>query len=266
MWDYNILARGCEWRLDYRRVGSDTWQKVTTIPIDPEQSQASYVAEGSVCDFIDYRLTTTINGKEFYSNTLTANLPAGSYISEVKASTGTEENTVIVKWKVARADVQNDISFRVLRRAVGTDEWTLLTDEIHGTASEYSYIDNRPLAGSYYEYTVEAYGAKCDDQLVKTDAAIVPGFSQARGTITGHIAYGTGTAVAGAKVNLIKSTADEGTDQPQFLSRYIEGPGKGLQWTAADKEQYNKVINGDGAFTLQFWTRPMSEDAGGAAN
>ena len=267
VWEYCIQPTGQNWTIECSPAGKNTWRVLdNSLQVDPNKSEVTFDAEGTVCDQMDYRVKTSYVDRDFYSNIITGNLPAGSYISEVKASTGTEENTVIVKWKVARADVQNDISFRVLRRAVGTDEWTLLTDEIHGTASEYSYIDNRPLAGSYYEYTVEAYGAKCDDQLVKTDAAIVPGFSQARGTITGHIAYGTGTAVAGAKVNLIKSTADEGTDQPQYLSRYIEGPGKGLQWTAADKEQYNKVINGDGAFTLQFWARPMSEDAGGAAN
>ena len=261
MWDYNILARGCEWRLDYRRVGSDTWQKVTTIPIDPEQSQASYVAEGSVCDFIDYRLTTTINGKEFYSNTLTANLPAGSYISEVKATAGTEDKFVMVKWKVARPDPSHDIFFHVLRRPIGTDEWTRLTadGEIYGTKTDYSYKDERVMAGSYYEYTVEAYGAECEDQLVRTDAQTAPGFSQARGTITGHIAYGTGTAVAGARVKLLKSSVDESGEQPQFLSRYIEGEGKGLQWTA-DKNQYQNNLNGKQGLTLQLWAKPLMDE------
>ena len=259
MWDYNILARGCEWRLDYRRVGSDTWQKVTTIPIDPEQSQASYVAEGSVCDFIDYRLTTTINGKEFYSNTLTANLPAGSYISEVKATAGTEDKFVMVKWKVARPDPSHDIFFHVLRRPIGTDEWTRLTadGEIYGTKTDYSYKDERVMAGSYYEYTVEAYGAECEDQLVRTDAQTAPGFSQARGTITGHIAYGTGTAVAGARVKLLKSSVDESGEQPQFLSRYIEG--EGLQWTA-DKNQYQNNLNGKQGLTLQLWAKPLMDE------
>lgn len=100
---------------------------------------------------------------------------------------------------MARADVTNDIYFRVLRRVIGDTDWTLLTDEIHGTATEYTYTDDRPLAGSYYEYSVQAYGAKCDEQIVKTDEVIAPGFSQARGTITGHISYGSGTAVDGVK-------------------------------------------------------------------
>ena len=267
VWEYCVQPSGQNWTIEYSPAGENAWRVLdNSLTVDPDKAQASFDAEGSVCDMVDYRVKTTYVDKDFYSNVYTGNLPAGSYISDVKASTGTEEKTVIVKWKVMRADANNDIYFRVKRRAVGTEEWTVLTDEVHGTASEYTYTDDRPLAGSYYEYSVEAYGAKCDEQLVKTDEVVTPGFSQARGTITGHISYGTGTAVAGARVNLIKSSADTDADQPQYLSRYIEGVGKGLQWTAEDKEKYNKILNGDGAFTIQFWARPLGVSAGGAEN
>ena len=267
-WEYCAAPTGENWTIEYRPAETGSAWRVldSSMMVDTEASEASFDAEGSVCDMMDYRVKTTYMNRDFYSNVYTGNLPAGSYISEVKASTGTEENTVIVKWKVARADMSNDIYSRVLRRIIGDSDWTLLTDEIHGTASEYTYTDDRPLAGSYYEYSVQAYGAKCDEQIVKTDEVIAPGFSQARGTITGHISYGAGTAVGGVKVNLVKASADEQNDQLQFLSRYIEGAGKGLQWTPADKEKYAGVLSGDGAFTIQFWARPKSVDAGGAAN
>ena len=261
-WEYNIQATGCEWRIDSRTAGGTTWRKVTTIPVDAEQSHASYTAGGTVCDFVDYRVMTIINGVEVYSNIISANLPAGSYISEVRATTGTEENFVDVEWKVARADQTNDIYYKVLRRLIGSDEWTLLTQDIHGKASEYSYRDERMMAGSYYEYTVEAYGAKCEDQLVRSDAQVTPGFSQARGTLTGHISYGTGTAVAGVQVKLVKSSAEESSDDPQFLSRFINGEGKGLTWTAnADKDKY--TIRDSCSFTIQLWAKPQSKETDG---
>ncbi len=257
VWEYCVQPSGQNWTIEYRPEGVDSWRVLdASMSVDPDKSQASFDTGGSVCDLVDYRVKTTYVDRDFYSNVITGSLPAGSYISEVKASTGTEEKTVIVKWKVERADVNNDIYYRVLRRAVGTEEWTQLTNEIHGKDSEYTFIDDRPLAGTYYEYSVQAFGAKCEEQLVKTDEVIAPGFSQARGTITGHIAYGTGTAVSGVRVNLVKSLADESTDQPQFLSRYLEGEGKGLQWMA-DKSKYEKVLNGSKSLTIQLWAKPV---------
>ena len=261
VWEYCVQPSGQNWTIEYSPAGENAWRVLdNSLNVDPDKSVASFDADGTVCDLMDYRVKTAYAGKEFYSNVITGSLPAGSYISEVKASTGTEEKTVVVKWKVTRADMTNDIYYRVLRRQIGTEEWTLVTDDIHGTASEYTYTDDRVMAGSYYEYTVEAYGAKCEDQLVKTDEVITPGFSQARGTITGHIAFGTGTAVSGVRVKLVKSSADEDTDQPQFLSRYIEGEGKGLQWMA-DSAKYASVLNSGKNLTLQLWAKP---DANGA--
>ena len=261
VWEYCVQPSGQNWTIEYSPAGENAWRVLdNSLTVDPDKSTASFDASGTACDLIDYRVKTSYAGKEFYSNVISGSLPAGSYISEVKATTGTEEKTVIVKWKVERADMSNDIYYRVLRRQIGTEEWTLVNDDIHGTASEYTYTDDRVMAGSYYEYTVEAYAAKCEDQLVKTDEVITPGFSQARGTITGHIAFGTGTAVRDVRVNLVKSSADESTDQPQFLSRYLEGEGKGLQWMA-DSAKYANVLNGSKKLTLQLWARPSGSGA-----
>ena len=259
VWDYNIQLKDLAWRIERRTPGSIVWKPVDDpIPVDASQSQEHFDVEGTVCDVLEYRVLTTVNGKELTSNILAANLPAGSYISEVTATTGTEETSVIVKWKVARVDVTHEASYRVLRRLIGAEEWTLLADDIHGTESEYQYTDTRVAAGSYYEYTVEAYDAMCDDQFVRTDSQITPGFSQARGTITGHVAFGSGTAVRDVRVNLVKSSSDVVTDQPQYLSRFIEGDGKGIAWTA-DSAKYASVLNGQKELTLQLWAKPTME-------
>lgn len=259
VWEYNIQLKGLDWRIDYRPLGTTAWKTLgETLPIDIKQSETHFDTDGTVCDLIEYRVRTTVNGKELYSNVLTGNLPVGSYISEVKATTGTEDGLVIVRWKVARADMSNEAYYRVLRRPMGAEEWTLLDDATHGTASEYEYKDTRVAAGTYYEYTVEAYGAKCDEQFVQTSSMIAPGFSQARGTITGHVAFGSGTAVSGVRVNLVKSSADDSSDTPQYLSRYIDGEGKGLTWKA-DSTKYASVLNGKNELTLQLWAKPMIE-------
>ena len=224
-WQYSIPLQGLAWTIEYKKTGEKTWlSKTETIPVDPNQTEASAHFSGTVCDPITYRIKTSVDEDVIYSDTLSTTLPSGSYISDVTATTGTEETEVKVKWKVKNPDIVNDIYYRVLRRPIGAegpDSWTELTSSVHGTATEYEYTDTRPLAGTYYEYTVEAFGAKCGDQLMKSDAVVTPGFSQARGTITGHISFGSGTAVAGVRVNLVKSSTDDANSQPQFLSRRV---------------------------------------------
>ena len=259
-WSYGIELDDLTWHIDYRDAGSNkAWQTRSEAPIvDKNQSEAMLDITGSsVCDPKEYRVRVSINGRVLYSNIASTSVPDSTYISEVVASTGTEESSVTVKWKVVSPDRQYDIWYRVLRRVIGDSEWTLLTDDKHGTASEYTFTDTRAVAGSYYEYSVEAYGAQCEAQLTKKNEVIAPGFSQANATITGHVSFGTGTAVQGAKVQLYNVPTEENDIVPQYFSRYISGAGKGLQWRG-DSARYASVLNGGKGVTLQLWARPSS--------
>ena len=259
-WSYGIELDDLTWHIDYRDAGSNkAWQTRSEAPtVDKNQSEAMLDITGSsVCEPKEYRVRVSINGRVLYSNIASTSVPDSTYISEVVASTGTEESSVTVKWKVVSPDRQYDIWYRVLRRVIGDSEWTLLTDDKHGTASEYTFTDTRAVAGSYYEYSVEAYGAQCEAQLTKKNEVIAPGFSQANATITGHVSYGTGTAVQGAKVQLYNVPTEENDIVPQYFSRYISGAGKGLQWRG-DSTRYASVLNGGKDMTLQLWARPSS--------
>ena len=259
-WNYGIELDDLTWHIDYRDAGSNkAWQTRSEAPtVDKNQSEAMLDITGSsVCEPKEYRVRVSINGRVLYSNIASTSVPDSTYISEVVASTGTEESSVTVKWKVVSPDRQYDIWYRVLRRVIGDSEWTLLTDDKHGTASEYTFTDTRAVAGSYYEYSVEAYGAQCEAQLTKKNEVIAPGFSQANATITGHVSYGTGTAVQGAKVQLYNVPTEENEIVPQYFSRYISGAGKGLQWRG-DSTRYASVLNGGKDMTLQLWARPSS--------
>lgn len=260
-WQYSIPQTGLTWYIDYKPTNGQTWQERTeTIPVDANQTEATADFNGSVCDAVTYRVKTKIGGQYVYSDTLSARLSTGSFIRNVKATTGTEQTAVKVEWDVENADPTNKIAYLVRRRPVGTDEWTTVSDSIKDTKEHYEWTDTRPQTGTYYEYTVEAYGTVCAEQVEQSrmDGIVVPGFSQARGTITGHIAYGSGTAVQGARVNLVKSSADQESDQVQYLSRYIEGAGKGLVWQA-EGEKYANLLCGSQPATLQLWAKPASD-------
>ena len=264
-WEYNIPLSGLKWSVESRSAGSsDSWTEEQQLSLDPNKHTAEVRLAGSACDPKEYRVSVMVNNTQFRSDILGASLPSSTYISDLSVTTGTEEQKVVVAWKVENPDREHDIYYRVLRRIVGESDWVTLSSSKHGTFSEYEYTDDRAQAGTYYEYAVQAFGALCDEQLKQSDMIIKPGFSQARGTITGHIAYGSGTAVAGVRVNLVKASTDEANNQPQFLSRRIDGDGTGLQWRA-NSEKYDNVLNGQQPLTLQLWARPQSTAAGGAS-
>ncbi|WP_294744155.1 LamG-like jellyroll fold domain-containing protein [uncultured Prevotella sp.] len=264
-WEYNIPLSGLKWSVESRAAGSsNSWTEEQQLSLDPNKHTAEVRLAGSACDPKEYRVSVVVNNTQFRSDILGASLPSSTYISDVQVTTGTEEQKVVVAWKVENPDREHDIYYRVLRRIVGESDWVMLSSSKHGTFSEYEYTDDRAQAGTYYEYAVQAFGALCDEQLKQSDMIIKPGFSQARGTITGHIAYGSGTAVAGVRVNLVKSSTDDANSQPQFLSRRIDGEGAGLQWRA-NSEKYDNVLNGQQPLTLQLWARPQSTLAGGAS-
>ena len=260
VWDYSILEKGNQFRVDRRAVGG-MWESLTDIPVETDETKASYIDKtaSSPCEFYDYRIVVNCIGMEFESKPLTANLPAGTYIKSVKASKGTQEGNVVVEWTVEQRGT-DDTYFKIMRKPIGAGEngWVEIANT-KGTASEYTYTDDRIMIGTYYEYSVVAYGSKCDAQVIQTDRKIDAGFSQAKGTITGHIAYGTGTSVADVRVNLVKSNADAQDTTLQFYSRRIEGAGDGLKWVA-DSARYEKTINNNQPLTISLWVLPDMYD------
>ena len=258
-WEHSIQDPDAKFSVQRTSPGGSSWTTIARdIAVNVSQPYATYVDENvsSPCEFYSYRVTAQTLGHEFTSNVIEGNLPAGSRITAVDASKGTEASNVIVKWRVQQRGTE-DTWFSIRRRILGTrDNWTEI-GSTHGTATEYTFIDDRVMAGSYYEYAVIAYSKECDEQPTQSDMVTASGFSQARGTITGHVSFGTGTAVRDVRVNLVKTTEGNEEDMQQYLSRYIEGEGKGLYW-AGDSVLYAPVFNSSQPLTLQLWAQPAN--------
>ncbi len=258
-WEYNIPLSGLKWSVESRSAGSsDSWTEEQVLSLDPKKHTAEVRLAGSACNPKEYRVSAMINNRQVCSDILGASLPSSTYISDVQVTTGTEEQKVVVRWKVESPDTEHDIYYRVLRRIVGETDWVTLSSSTHGTFNEYEYTDDRPQAGTYYEYAVQAFGALCDEQLKQSDMIVKPGFAQARGTITGHIAFGSGTAVQGVRVSLVRATAEQEGEQAQYFSRYIEDEGTGLLWQG-DPATYAGLLNGKQPLTLQLWAKPAGD-------
>ena len=258
-WEYNIPLSGLKWSVESRSAGSsNSWTEEQVLSLEPKKHTAEVRLAGSACNPKEYRVSAMINNRQVCSDILGASLPSSTYISDVQVTTGTEEQKVVVRWKVESPDTEHDIYYRVLRRIVGETDWVTLSSSTHGTFNEYEYTDDRPQAGTYYEYAVQAFGALCDEQLKQSDMIVKPGFAQARGTITGHIAFGSGTAVQGVRVSLVRATAEQEGEQAQYFSRYIEDEGTGLLWQG-DPATYAGLLNGKQPLTLQLWAKPAGD-------
>lgn len=73
----------------------------------------------------------------------------------------TTDDGVLVGW-FGTGGVENDITYRVHRRAVGADDWGLLGEVDGDDDAEMTYLDTDPADGpGAYEYTVTRVDAFC---------------------------------------------------------------------------------------------------------
>ena len=258
-WTYSIKQSGSTFRVERKDEVTNTWRILadSQMPVNTSQTQASYIdyTPSSSCEYYDYRVVATTIGSEFTSNELTCNLPAGTKITGIDATKGTEEKVVIVTWTVDQRGT-SDSYFNIERRTIsneGTSDWVKV-GETHGTLPEYSFTDERVQAGSYYEYRVVLYGIKCEEQMAQSDEITTMGFCLATGTITGHISYGTGNSVKGVHVSLVKSGTDNNLQQ--FFSSYINGSGEALTWQP-DAGRYGNVLTSSAPLSVQMWVAPV---------
>ncbi len=262
-WDYSIPQTGASFRVERQDMPNGPWSTLegSTRSVITSQTTASYIdwTPKSNCEFYNYRVVTSALETEFFSNVLVdCNLPSGTRILSIDATKGTEEKVTVLKWTVDQKG-EADTYFKVERRPVTNGvngEW-IKVGETHGTATEYTFTDDRVEAGSYYEYRVLAYGTLCEGQVVKSSDLSTIGYSQSRGTVTGHVSYGTGTSVAGVRLNLIKSGTDG--EQAQFFSSYINGKGDAYNW-CPDTTRYGKILISDKPMSVQLWMAPTEID------
>ena len=260
-WTYNIQQSGSTFRVERRSEDTDAWSILddSQQSVVTSQTKASYIdhSPASSCEFYDYRVVATTMGTEFMSNELTnCHLPAGTKITGITATKGTEEKVVIISWTVDQKGT-TDTYFNIERRTINNDkvnDWTKV-GETHGVASEYTFTDERVQAGCYYEYRVIAHGAQCDEQVVQSDEMTTVGFSQSSGTITGNISFGTGNSVKGVHISLIKSGTDSNIQQ--FYTNYVNGAGSALTWTP-DASRYGNMLTSSKPMAVQLWAAPVS--------
>lgn len=190
-------------------------------------------------------------------NYVMGNLLGESQVTSLTATKGDYNGLVKLSWEVHQ--VGNSITrYELMRTVKGKNNWATIY-KTSGIASSYYYEDNTALPGQYYDYKVRSI-TSCDEQESYLERG-TDGFCRSTGIVSGRIAYGTGTAVDGARVTLVRNN-DNASDISQFYSLRTSGSGDGV-FLALSSNALNSQF-GSSAYSVQMFVRPDDSQTGSA--
>lgn len=238
------------------RADGDTinWEEIGSVSVSKKsQTQYSYTDSKNLqaCHTYFYKVQTTmLENHTFVSeNYVMGNLLGESQVTSLTATKGDYNGLVKLSWEVHQ--VGNSITrYELMRTVKGKNNWATIY-KTSGIASSYYYEDNTALPGQYYDYKVRSI-TSCDKQESYLERG-TDGFCRSTGIVSGRIAYGTGTAVDGARVTLVRNN-DNASDISQFYSLRTSGSGDGV-FLALSSDALNSQF-GSSAYSVQMFVRP----------
>lgn len=246
------------------RADGDTinWEEIGSVSVSKKsQTQYSYTDSKNLqaCHTYFYKVQTTmLENHTFVSeNYVMGNLLGESQVTSLTATKGDYNGLVKLSWEVHQ--VGNSITrYELMRTVKGKNNWATIY-KTSGIASSYYYEDNTALPGQYYDYKVRSI-TSCDEQESYLERG-TDGFCRSTGIVSGRIAYGTGTAVDGARVTLVRNN-DNASDISQFYSLRTSGSGDGV-FLALNSDALNSQF-GSSAYSVQMFVRPDDSQTGSA--
>lgn len=246
------------------RADGDTinWEEIGSVSVSKKsQTQYSYTDSKNLqaCHTYFYKVQTTmLENHTFVSeNYVMGNLLGESQVTSLTATKGDYNGLVKLSWEVHQ--VGNSITrYELMRTVKGKNNWATIY-KTSGIASSYYYEDNTALPGQYYDYKVRSI-TSCDEQESYLERG-TDGFCRSTGIVSGRIAYGTGTAVDGARVTLVRNN-DNTSDISQFYSLRTSGSGDGV-FLALSSDALNSQF-GSSAYSVQMFVRPDDSQTGSA--
>lgn len=246
------------------RADGDTinWEEIGSVSVSKKsQTQYSYTDSKNLqaCHTYFYKVQTTmLENHTFVSeNYVMGNLLGESQVTSLTATKGDYNGLVKLSWEVHQ--VGNSITrYELMRTVKGKNNWATIY-KTSGIASSYYYEDNTALPGQYYDYKVRSI-TSCDEQESYLERG-TDGFCRSTGIVSGRIAYGTGTAVDGARVTLMRNN-DNASDISQFYSLRTSGSGDGV-FLALSSDALNSQF-GSSAYSVQMFVRPDDSQTGSA--
>ena len=248
-WEHERIpeANASPFYVEHRSSQSEPWKVLAEVD-EPNLTKHSWQHR----DLIDkeevhyYRIRTHLLDTDFTVEDVNTTLGTNA-IRSLDASKGTFAGEVHLSWE-CEMNNNREMNFEIFRRLSGSNaEWTQL-GEMRGTAQSFTFVDDTPVPGNYYDYRVSSTYLEDDGHRTNPVFCGASGFSMSTGIISGKVSYGTGTAVAGVKMNL--SVDSDDPKQTQLYSMRVRDIGGGLKLLRPAHELATLYAN---PFTVQLW-------------
>jgi hypothetical protein len=240
-----------------RSTDNTSWENLTSVSGDAKPAAGAKLAfedsnlPNSTVRYLYKVRLELAGGYRFESDAVSAGALDSTTIKTFSATKGTHDGSVTLSWTASQVGTNNS-TYVISRRYVNSNDAFMVINTTNGTDANYTYEDNTVKPGYYYEYSIQVF-----EGGVPRNTLYDIGFCQSRGTVSGLVKYGTGTAVPDVRLWLRASdTGDDNTVKSS--SQYINGTSEGIAWKA-DSAELDKVFGSGKDYTVQFFVRP---DAG----
>lgn len=249
-------VKGKDFHLKYQEQGNLNIMSSGSQFTDATQTEMTVTGLNGGCSMYDFWIETELLGNNVKSDTVEGNVSVFTKINNLDATKGIYKSKNVLKWDVNKVGAETH-KYSVYRRTAESDEdWIGITD-MESAEKFFTYNDDNVSPGVFYEYKVRVSSTKSTCKIYN-ESPIDIGYSLSTGSVSGLVSYGTGTAVEGVRVNLIKGDGNNNTDQFKSLSINL---GSGKQGMACNfKSKAKRVFSKD--FSLQIWVKPDSVYAG----
>ncbi|MBQ3630967.1 MAG: hypothetical protein II949_06980 [Prevotella sp.] len=208
------------------------------------------------CSPHDYRVVGFIGDKDLDEGTLEKkSIGAATRFYSFEATKGCYAGSVKLSWHIDNQGSTASKTYIVDRRTAErpTEAWTNIA-RVNSADENVLYTDETALPGVYYDYRVTAIDKCGDGETINTVATDI-GFSQATGTVSGRVTYGTsGSSVENVEVTVTKASASSG-DEEQYHALHFSNVDGYVTWKYP-KATYAKEKFSTGDFTMQMWLYP----------
>lgn len=258
-WDAQSIEQDGDYQYTiYRATGDGAFESIKKLNVDNRLNTHYEFIDENIPDAsasYKYYVSIKVMNTQFDSDSQVASVSGFSRATEITASKGGYDNTVKISWKAQQLGTTTtyyELSRRVLNSLASWEQ--IYTTS--GTADSYTFNDQTLVSGIYYEYRLLSYSLDSSNKRYGESEVSTNGFCSLTGTISGSINFGSGTAVAGVRVNLELAPTGNNPDVAQFHSLRCGGAFGGIRWDVDSVQARNKLKGKK--WTTQFYINPAT--------